>query len=141
MTGPQEVAAAIGQVPGLAKAIESSAILVCVTIGAVLIFQIVKLALTLKFRTKNGNPGPAPAQEPTKFELNPAPIVAAAMAHPQIQGHLYGAVKSETKIDRIDTKTEELCKCMITLTGLVGTMTEVQKDQKDLLVAALEKRA
>lgn len=138
MTGPQEISTAISQIPGLAKAIESSAVLVAVAIGALLIFGIFKLVFEYKTRTpKNGN-NPGPQQE--KVVLDPAPIVAAAMAHPQIQGHLYGAVKSEEKIARIETSTNDLCKCMATMTTLVGTMTEVQKDQKDLLVEALKNR-
>lgn len=118
MIDPQEISAVTKEIPGLAKAIETSGILLSVVIFCVLIFLIVKLVVTVKFKGKdNGRRSEG---------LNPGYVA-------QVQGHMASAIEANSKIERIDKNADELCKCMVVLannqaqqTAILGKISDQQ---------------
>lgn len=117
MIPPQEAAAVVKEIPGLAKAIETSGILLSVVIFCVLIFMIVKLVVTTKVKGK---------AEGKSNGLNPGYVA-------QVQNHMADAIAANTKIDSVDQKTDKLCECMVllsnnltTATGILGKISDSQ---------------
>lgn len=101
-------------------------------VGGIFAILIIDRVLAWALKYKNGKNG--------KDNPGIETAVATALGHPQIQGHLYGAIKSEERIIRIDGKTDELCKCLTAQTTIMGQVARTQEEQKDILADLARQR-
>ena len=124
MTGPQEAASVISQLPGLAKAIETSGILLAVVIFCVLIFEIVKLVINTRARAKNGNPG----SEGCK-----------CVYHTQMQQTMATVKNTDELVKKVDTRSEGQTLVLNDIKGLMGQSVDATKEGNGLLRELNEK--
>lgn len=106
-----------------------------VSVGGIFAILVIDRVLAWALKFKNGKNGKNGKDNPG-IET----AVATVLGHPQIQGHLYGAIKSEERIIRIDVKTEDLNKCLAIQTNIMAQVAKTQEDQKDILADLAKQR-